>query len=175
MPMALISIARAFEVDFTPYLSARSLNLYHDMQTASIANVLGHYPYWRLTWAELVSPAYPTPESLLLFVTLANKLIMGTGGTPTIPLFIGQGANGDREWTPGNKPGIGAGDGVISPAMCAPSRTPTARKAPLSATSNTTCSVTSRAWGSGCRTRSTGSKIASPESPRRRTVRRFVR
>ena len=113
MPMALIGIARAFEVDFTPYLSARGLRLYHDMQTASIANVLGHYPYWRLTWAELVSPAYPTPESLPLFVTMANKLIMGTGGTPTIPLFIGQGANSDLEWTPGNKPGIGAGDGVM--------------------------------------------------------------
>ena len=38
---------------------------------------------------------------------------MGTGGTPTIPLFIGQGANGDLEWTPGNKPGIGPGDGVM--------------------------------------------------------------
>ncbi len=38
---------------------------------------------------------------------------MGTGGTPTIPLFIGQGANGDLEWTPGDKPGIGAGDGVM--------------------------------------------------------------
>ena len=38
---------------------------------------------------------------------------MGTGGTPTIPLFIGQGAGGEREGTPGNKPGIGAGDGVM--------------------------------------------------------------
>ena len=38
---------------------------------------------------------------------------MGTGGTPTIPLFIGQGANGHPEWTPGNKPGIGRGDGVM--------------------------------------------------------------
>ena len=38
---------------------------------------------------------------------------MGTGGTPTIPLFIGQGANGELEGTPGNKPGIGAGDGVM--------------------------------------------------------------
>ena len=66
MPMALIGIARALEVDFTPYLSARGLRLSHDMQTASIANVLGHYPYWRLMWAELVSPAYPTPESLPL-------------------------------------------------------------------------------------------------------------
>jgi len=46
-------------------------------------------------------------------VELANKLIMGTGGTPTIPLFIGQGANGIPEGTPGNKPGIGPGDGVM--------------------------------------------------------------
>ena len=113
LPMALIGIARAFEVDFTPYLSADGLKLYHGMQATSIANVLGQLRYWRLNWADLVKPAYPTPESLPLFVTLANKLIMGTGGTPTIPLFIGQGANGDLEWTPGNKPGIGAGDGVM--------------------------------------------------------------
>ncbi len=113
MPMALIGIARAFEIDFTPYLSARGVNLLHDMQTASIVNILGEHPYWRLRWSDLVKPEYPTPESLPLFVTLANKLIMGTGGTPTIPLYIGQGANGDLEWTPGNKPGIGAGDGVM--------------------------------------------------------------
>ena len=113
MPMALIGIARAFGVDFTPYLSPRGLRLYHDMQSTSIANILGQPRYWRLKWADVISPAHPTPESLPLFVTVANKLIMGTGGTPTIPLFIGQGANGDLEWTPGNKPGIGAGDGVM--------------------------------------------------------------
>jgi hypothetical protein len=113
MPMALIGIARAFEIDFTPYLSADGLKLYHDMQATSTVNVLGQPRYWRLEWTDVVKPEYPTPESLPLFVTLANELIMGTGGTPTIPLFIGQGANGDLEWTPGNKPGIGAGDGVM--------------------------------------------------------------
>ena len=113
MPMALVGIARAFEIDFTPYLSARGVKLYHEVMTASIVNVLGQYPYWGLTWADLVSPAYPTPERLPAYVRVANKLIMGTGGTPTIPLFIGQGANGDLEWTPGDKPGIGAGDGVM--------------------------------------------------------------
>jgi secretory lipase len=111
MPMAIIGIGRAFGADFTPYLSPKGVQIYHDMQTASIVTVLGRH--WGLTWADLVSPAYPNPESLPLFVTLANKLIMGTGGTPTIPLFIGQGANGDLEWTPGDKPGIGAGDGVM--------------------------------------------------------------
>ncbi len=113
MPMALIGIARAFEVDLTPYLTARGVNMFRGMQSVSIVNVLGQSPFWRLKWSDVVSPDYPTPESLPLFVTVANKLILGAGGAPTIPLFIGQGANGDLEWTPGNKPGIGAGDGVM--------------------------------------------------------------
>jgi hypothetical protein len=79
------------------------------MENASIINVLGHYP--GLTWKDLASPAYATPEAIPVYVTAANKLIMGTGGTPTIPLFIGQGANGVPEGTPGNKRDIGAGDG----------------------------------------------------------------
>ncbi len=89
MPMALIGIARAFEVDLTPYLTARGVNMFRGMQSTSIVNVLGQSPFWRLKWSDVVSPDYPTPESLPLFVTVANKLIMGTEGAPTIPLFIG--------------------------------------------------------------------------------------
>jgi hypothetical protein len=111
MPMAMVGIARAFEVDFTPYLSAYGVKVYNDMMTASIVNVLGQYA--GLKWTDLASPAYPTPESLPLYVTQANKLIMGTGGTPMVPLFIGQGASGVLEGTPGDKAGIGAGDGVM--------------------------------------------------------------
>src|ERR1700677_1358271 len=111
MAMALVGIARAFEIDFTPYLSPNGAKVFHEMKTASIVDVLGQYP--GLRWEDLISPEYPTPESLPPYVRCANKLIMGTGGTPTIPLFIGQGANGELEGTPGNKPGIGAGDGVM--------------------------------------------------------------
>ena len=111
MPMALVGIARAFEIDFTPYLSPYGAKVFHDLQTASIVNVLGRYG--GLKWADLVRPEYPTPESIPLYARLANKLIMDAGGTPTVPLFIGQGANGDLEWTPGDKPGIGAGDGAM--------------------------------------------------------------
>ena len=115
MPMALVGIARAFEVEgeFERYLTPRGMELYRSMQTASIVHVLGQPRFWRLKWTDLVIPDFPTPESLPLFVNLANKLIMGTGGTPTVPLFIGQGANGVPEGTPGNKPGIGRGDGVM--------------------------------------------------------------
>jgi hypothetical protein len=111
MPMALVGIARAFEKDFTPYLTPTGMTVFNQMQTASIVDVLGRYK--GLTWQKLVIPKYPTPERLPLYVEVANQLIMGTGGTPTIPLFIGQGANGELEGTPGNKKGIRAGDGVM--------------------------------------------------------------
>ena len=111
MPMAIAGIARAFHISFAPYLSDNGKRIFKHMENASILNVLGQYP--GLTWKDLASPAYPTPEAIPLYVTVVNKLIMGTGGTPTIPLFIGQGANGVPEGTPGNKPGISAGDGVM--------------------------------------------------------------
>jgi Secretory lipase len=113
IPMALVGIARAFEIEteLAPYLSPNGARIFHQMQTASIIDVLGHYP--GLKWQDLIIPEYPTPERLPLYVRYANKLIMGTGGTPTIPLFIGQGANGELEGTPGDKKGIGPGDGVM--------------------------------------------------------------
>ncbi|OBI35499.1 lipase family protein [Mycobacterium sp. E2238] len=112
MPMALVGIARAFAIDFTPYLSNRGIRICNEIQNASIVDVLG-LRYARLKWKDLAKPQYPTPESIPLYVETVNKLIMGTAGTPRIPLFIGQGAGGEREGTAGNKPGIGAGDGVM--------------------------------------------------------------
>ena len=92
IPMALVGLGRAFQIDFSQYLSDYGVQLYNKMQTASIVDVLSRYP--SLTWKMLAKPQYPTPESLPSFATLANQLIMGTGDAPTIPLFIGQGANG---------------------------------------------------------------------------------
>ncbi len=111
IPMALIGIGRAYGIDLTPYLSEYGLALYEKLQHASITEVLGQYP--GLTWSQLAKPQYPTPETIPVYVEEANKLIMGTAGTPAAPLFIGQGAGGELEGTPGNKPGIGPGDGVM--------------------------------------------------------------
>ncbi|WCB95778.1 putative inactive lipase [Baekduia alba] len=111
MPMAIVGVARAFAIDLTPYLSAKGLEIYNKLQKATIAQVLGAYP--GLTWAQLAKPEYATPESVPEYVHAANQLIMGTGGTPTAPLFVGQGAGGELEGTPGDKPGIGKGDGVM--------------------------------------------------------------
>jgi hypothetical protein len=111
LPMAIIGVSRAFHIDLTPYLSEYGARLYAKLEKASIAEALAQYP--GLTWAQLAKPQYPTPESIPVYVHTVNQLIMGTGGTPTTPLFIGQGALGELEGTPGNKPGIGEGDGVM--------------------------------------------------------------
>jgi len=111
MPMALIGIARSYNIDLKPYMSDYGVQIYDKLEHASIVNVLLQYP--GLTWTKLAKPQYQTPENIGIYVEAANKLIMGTGGTPTTPLFIGQGAGGELEGTPGDKPGIGKGDGVM--------------------------------------------------------------
>jgi Secretory lipase len=111
LPMAIIGIARAFHLDITPYLSAYGLQLYRKLQEASIINVLGQYP--GLTFGQLVKPKYANPASIPALVKVENELNAGRLRSPTIPMFIGQGADGVLEGTPGDKPGIGPGDGVM--------------------------------------------------------------
>jgi len=111
IPMSIIGIARGFHIDITPYLNSYGRQLYNSLQNASIANVLGQYP--GLTFAQLVKPQYANPASIPVLVKVENELNAGRLGSPTIPMFIGQGANGILEGTPGNKPGIGRGDGVM--------------------------------------------------------------
>jgi len=111
MPMAIIGVSRAFHINLMPYLSEYGKGVYAKLEKASIVNVLAQYP--GLTWTQLAKPEYPTPESIPVYVHTVNQLIMGTRGTPTIPLQISQGALGELEGTAGNKPGIGEGDGVM--------------------------------------------------------------
>lgn len=111
IPMAVIGAARSFKIDLQPYLSDYGKKVYEKLKNASIANVLGQYP--GLTWAKMAKPEYAVPESVPVYVKAVNQLIMGTGGTPTIPMFVAQGNRGDLEGTANNQPGIGAGDGVM--------------------------------------------------------------
>lgn len=110
-PMAMIGIARSYDIDMSPYVNERGAALLKKLDKASITNVLGQYP--GLTWAEMVKPQYARPNSIPEFVTAANKVIMGRGATPKMPMLIGQGTGGELEGTPGNKAGIGKGDGVM--------------------------------------------------------------
>jgi hypothetical protein len=111
IPMALVGLSRAYHLDLTPYLTEYGQELLTKDQRDSITNeekVPG------LTWSQMAKPEYPTPESIPVFVSTANKLIVGREGTPTVPFLIGQGNGGEEfEGTPGNKPGIGPGDGVM--------------------------------------------------------------
>ena len=111
IPMAVIGVARSHDVDLTPYLTAYGLQLNNELQKASIVQVLGAYP--GLTIDQLIQPQYLPPESIPVYKETVNQLIMGSRGTPTVPLFIGQGAGGEFEGTAGDKPGIGPGDGVM--------------------------------------------------------------
>jgi hypothetical protein len=111
MVMALLGIARAYNIDMTPYLNDYGQRLFNQLSIAPIGTVLGAFP--GLTWVQIAKPAYPEPESIPAYVTAANKVNMGSSGVPTAPMFIGQGANGLSQGTPGNKPGIGAGDGIM--------------------------------------------------------------
>jgi hypothetical protein len=109
--MAIVGIARAYDIDLTPYMNAKGAELLPKFEKASIINVLGQYG--GMKFADIVKPEYSRPNSIPEFVTYANKVIMGTGGTPKIPQFVGQGTGGELEGTPGDKPGIGKGDGVM--------------------------------------------------------------
>jgi Secretory lipase len=111
IPMSIIGIARGFHIDITPYLSSYGRQLYASLQKASIVNVLGQYP--GLRFAQLVKPRYANPASIPVLVKVENELNTGSLAAAAIPMFIGQGANGILEGTPGNKPGIGPGDGVM--------------------------------------------------------------
>ena len=111
MPMAIIGAARSFDIDLQPYLTSYGRSVYRRLEKASIAEVLGAWP--GLTWKRMAKPEYAIPESVPVYVDAVNQLIMSSYGTPTTPLYIGQGVRGDLEGTPNKRPGIGAGDGVM--------------------------------------------------------------
>ncbi len=106
-PMALIGAARAYGIDFAPYLSEYGAKVVAKLEKASIAQALGAYP--GLTFAKLVKPQYADPTTIPPYVETVNKLNLGSAPTPTVPMFIGQGSNGLLEGTKG----IGKGDGVM--------------------------------------------------------------
>jgi len=111
MPMAIVGIARSYGIDLSPYLNARGMQAFTDLQDAAID--VAQSKYSGIKWTDLARPEYATPETIPAYVNVANQLIMSTGGTPKMPLMIGQGDDGTSEGTPNDKPGIGAGDGVM--------------------------------------------------------------
>ncbi|HEX5355999.1 MAG TPA: lipase family protein [Aquabacterium sp.] len=110
MPMAVLGVSRSYEIDIKKYLTPRGLEVFDRMQKASIAYVLGQYS--KVTWKDLVKPEFQDRTKIPEYVMAVNKVIMGTGGTPAIPLQIGQGTGGTLELTKVS-PIWGKGDGVM--------------------------------------------------------------
>ena len=110
MPMAVLGVSRSYDIDIQKYLTPRGLEVFDKMQKASIAYVLGQYT--KVTWKDLVKPEYQDRTKIKEYVEAVNKVIMGTGGTPEIPLQIGQGTGGIFELTPTSAQ-WGKGDGVM--------------------------------------------------------------
>ena len=110
MPMAVLGVSRSYDIDIQKYLTPRGLEVFDKMQKASIAYVLGQYT--KVTWKDLVKPEYQDRTKIKEYVEAVNKVIMGTGGTPEIPLQIGQGTGGIFELTPASAQ-WGKGDGVM--------------------------------------------------------------
>ncbi len=110
MPMAVLGVSRSYDIDIQKYLTPRGLEVFERMKKASIAYVLGQYT--KVTWKDLVKPEYQDRTKIKEYVEAVNKVIMGTGGTPEIPLQIGQGTGGIWELTKPS-PIWGAGDGVM--------------------------------------------------------------
>lgn len=110
-PMAIIGAARAYDIDFTPYLNSYGAEVFKKLKYGSIVNALGQYP--GLTWKKMVKPQYASPNSVPPFIEAVNKLNLGSAATPTAPGYIAQGNGGVFEGTLSNLPGIGRGDGVM--------------------------------------------------------------
>jgi hypothetical protein len=111
IPMALIGVARSYDLNLTQYMSGYGQQVYGKLQSASIINALGQYP--GLTWQTMAMPKYSNPDSVPAFVNAVNKINLGSAPTPTIPGYIAQGDGGVLEGTFGNPAGIGTGDGVM--------------------------------------------------------------
>jgi hypothetical protein len=100
IPAILVSLARAFGVDITPYLSAYGQQITSQVSGECIASFASSYP--GLTIQQLLLPQYSNPFDVPVLVNILNHLIMGTsGGTPTEPLLFGV---GDSD---------GTGDGIM--------------------------------------------------------------
>lgn len=109
-PMAIAGLARAFHLDLTQYLTPAGFAAYNRARDIDINSAFTDLAYSK--WSKLVKPQYPTPDSIPGLGSRLATLIMGTGGTPTIPMLVGQGLAGEQEDTPPS-PVYGAGDGVM--------------------------------------------------------------
>jgi hypothetical protein len=89
IPAALIGISRAFGINLSPYLSSYGQQVYNAVAASCLTSDLGAYP--GLTLQKMLKPQYTNVEDVPPFVKAINTLIMGTGGIPEGPIYMGIG------------------------------------------------------------------------------------
>jgi hypothetical protein len=99
IPAILVTMGRAFGVNISQYLSSYGEQVTSAVSGECIASFAASYP--GLTVQQLLGPQYQNPFQIPVLVSIMNKLIMGTGGTPAEPVLLGVG-NAD-----------GTGDGIM--------------------------------------------------------------
>ncbi|KQB87396.1 lipase family protein [Corynebacterium lowii] len=109
--MAIAGLARSYDLDLDPYLSDFGRFMVNRVEKAAITEVHGTAP--GLTWESLMKPEYANPRSIPGLGEVLDKVNMHLGPNPTVPFYYATGTAGDIVGTPGNKPGIGPGDGVM--------------------------------------------------------------
>lgn len=109
--MALVGLARAYDVDVRQYLNDYGLSLYREVEDLSILEGLGRYPHMR--WTDIARPEYGSPQEAPELWRIIQQVNMGIAPVPEAPMFVVQGAGGELELTPPQYPGVGPGDGVM--------------------------------------------------------------
>lgn len=87
--MALVGLSRAYDVDFSRYLTEHGTRVLEDVRNLSIIEAFGRYPSMR--WSEIIRPEFPTPQDAPEIMDLIREVNMGNAATPTVPMFIFQG------------------------------------------------------------------------------------
>lgn len=109
--MAIIGLARAYEIDVDPYLTETGRYFADRMESASIVDGFGRGA--GMAWEDIVKPQYPTPLDVPPIKEIVGKVNMGTAPVPDIPMLLVQGGGGYLELTPPGGENTGAGDGVM--------------------------------------------------------------
>jgi len=99
IPAALVSLGRAFDVDFTPYLSPAGVTATQDVADGCILDFTKSQA--GVTISDLVKPEYADFLHIPVVADILKKLTMGTAGTPRIPMLM---VNGNSD---------GTGDGIM--------------------------------------------------------------
>ncbi|WP_288802009.1 hypothetical protein [Corynebacterium dentalis] len=92
------------------YLNEYGLAAYTDTRNLSIIEAQYRYLSWK--WTDIAKPEYPNLNEIPELKKIIDTLNMGAWDSPKIPMFIFQGAGGEKEGTPVH-PEVGMGDGIM--------------------------------------------------------------